>query len=180
MSGTSARDVRGPHIVLVGMMGAGKTTVGRLLAERTGRPFLDSDQAIERDTGRTVAEIFATDGEAAFRSLETQVLRDMLDRDEPAVIAAAGGTVLDATNRARMRARGTVVWLRVDPALLPERVHGSIHRPLLADDPAATLRRLAVERENLYRQTAHQTVDVDGLDPHQVADRIMAVTGAAA
>ena len=125
------------NVYLVGLMGAGKTTVGRLLAERTGRPFLDSDQAIERDTGRTVAEIFATDGEAAFRSLETQVLRDMLDRDEPAVIAAAGGTVLDATNRARMRARGTVVWLRVDPALLPERVHGSIHRPLLADDPAA-------------------------------------------
>jgi shikimate kinase len=162
------------------MMGAGKTTVGRLLAECTGRPFLDSDHAIEHDTGRTVAEIFAADGEAAFRSLETNVLREMLDRDEPAVIAAAGGTVLDATNRARMRKRGTVVWLRVDPALLAERVRGSIHRPLLADDPAATLERLAIEREGLYRQTAHETVDIDHLDPQQVAKQIMAVTGAAA
>jgi shikimate kinase len=162
------------------MMGAGKTTVGRLLAERTGRPFLDSDQAIERDTGRTVAQIFAAEGEAAFRSLETQVLTDMLDRDEPAVIAAAGGTVLDASNRARMRARGTVVWLRVDPALLPERVRGSIHRPLLAHDPAATLGRLAVEREGLYAETAHEIVDVDHLDPTGVADRVLAVSGAVA
>lgn len=180
MNRESERASRGPHIVLVGMMGAGKTTVGRLLADRTGRPFFDSDQAIERDTGRTVAQIFADDGEAAFRSLETQVLRDMLARDEPAVIAAAGGTVLDADNRARMRARGTVVWLRVDPARLAARVQGSIHRPLLADDPAATLDRLAREREGLYRETSHQVVEVDALDPNEVADRILALCGAVA
>jgi shikimate kinase len=169
-----------PHLVLVGMMGAGKTTVGRTLAKRLGRPFLDSDEAIEAQTGRTVAAIFAADGEPAFRSLETEVLTQMLERDEPAVIAAAGGTVLDAANRERMRARGTVVWLRVAPDVLAERVRGSTHRPLLAEDPAGTLARLAAEREPLYRQTAHETIDVGVLSPADVVDRVLTSTGAAA
>src|SRR5262245_29404959 len=109
------------------MMGAGKTTVGRLLAKHTGRPFLDSDELIEAETGRTVKQIFADDGEAAFRAVETTVLGQMLDDDVPAVIAAAGGAVLDEHNRVRMRARGTVVWLRVDPALLTDRASAGVH-----------------------------------------------------
>ena len=170
----------GPHLVLVGMMGAGKSTVGRLLGDRMRRPFLDSDELIEAETGRTVAQIFADDGEAAFRAIETDVLTQMLDRDEAAVIAAAGGAVLDAANRAHMRARGTVVWLRVDASLLTERVKSGDHRPLLDHDPAATLARLAHEREGLYREVAHEIVDVDDLSPKEVADRVLASTGAAA
>jgi shikimate kinase len=162
------------------MMGAGKSTVGRLLADRMGRPFLDSDELIEAETGLTVAQIFADDGEAAFRAVETDVLRQMLDRDEAAVIAAAGGSVLDPVNRAHMRARGTVVWLRVDLPHLAERVKSGGHRPLLDDDPAATLARLAEEREGLYRESAHEIVDVDELSPNEVADRVLASTGAAA
>ena len=170
----------GPHLVLVGMMGAGKSTVGRLLGDRMDRPFLDSDELIEAETGRTVAQIFADDGEAAFRAVETDVLAQMLDRDEAAVIAAAGGAVLDAANRAHMRARGTVVWLRVDLSLLTERAKSGGHRPLLDDDPATTLARLAGEREALYRDAAHEIVDVDELSPAEVADRVLASTGAAA
>jgi shikimate kinase len=170
----------GPHLVLIGMMGAGKTTVGRRVASRLGRPFLDSDDAIEAQTGRTVAQIFADEGESAFRRLETDVLRAMLDDTVPAVIAAAGGAVLDPENRARMRRRGTVVWLRAEPASLVRRVRSGDHRPLLADDPAGTLERLATERSALYRDTAHEVVDVDALSPAEVTDRVLDLMGAAA
>lgn len=168
----------GPHVVLVGMMGAGKSTVGHLLARRTDRPFLDSDALVEAQTGRTVAQIFADEGEAAFRAVESDVLAQMLDDDTPAVVAAAGGTVLDPRNREHMRARGVVVWLRVDPAVLAERVRTGSHRPLLSDDPEATLLRLAAERDELYRAVAHEVVDVDHLAPDAVVDRLVAVLGA--
>jgi shikimate kinase len=170
--------VKGPHIVLVGMMGAGKSTVGRLLARRMDRPFLDSDVLLEEQTGRTVAQIFADEGEAAFRAVEADVLGQMLDDDTPSIVAAAGGAVLDPSNRERMRARGLVVWLRVDPAVLVRRVRGGSHRPLLADDPAGTLRRLADERDEHYRAVAHEIVDVGDLSPDQVADRVASVVGA--
>jgi shikimate kinase len=166
--------------VLVGMMGAGKSTVGRRLAQRLDRPFLDSDELIEAETGRTVAEIFAADGEAAFRAVETSVLLEMLDREVPAVIAAAGGAVLDPANRRAMRERATVVWLRVDPAVLATRVSSGGHRPLLADDPEATLSRLAAERESLYRDASDEIVDVDELTPDEVVDRVIVEIGAVA
>jgi shikimate kinase len=171
---------RGPHLVLIGMMGAGKSTVGRRLADRLNRPFHDSDAVIEADGGRTVAQIFADDGEAAFRRVETDVLRTLLDESTPAVIAAAGGTVLDAENRERMRARGTVVWLRAEPAALVTRVRSGTHRPLLDDDPTGTLTRLAAERADLYRETAHEVVDVDALSPREVVDRVLDLMDAAA
>jgi shikimate kinase len=165
------------HVVLIGMMGAGKTTVGRLVADRLGRPFRDSDLAVEERTGRTVAEIFAAEGEPGFRALERETLRELLASPEPAVIAAAGGAVLDAGNRRALREAGTVVWLRADPVVLARRVEPGGHRPLLADDPAGTLARLAAEREELYRQTAHVTVDVDDLEAGDVADRVIAAVG---
>jgi shikimate kinase len=171
---------RGPHVVLIGMMGAGKTTVGRRLARRLRRPFLDSDERIEAEVGRTVAQIFADEGEPAFRRVEADVLRTMLDEPAPAVIAAAGGAVLDAANRERMRASGTVVWLRADPTALAERVRSGTHRPLLDDDPVGTLTRLAHERAELYGETAHEVVDVGDLSPSQVVNRVLDVMDAAA
>src|SRR4051794_6921672 len=105
------------HLVLVGMMGSGKTTVGRMVAARLGRRFLDSDEQVEAATGRTVREIFESDGEAAYRVLESKALCEALASRPPAVIAAAGGTVLSADNRAAMRASGEVVWLQADPAV---------------------------------------------------------------
>jgi shikimate kinase len=159
------------------MMGSGKTTVGRLLAERLGRPFFDSDEMVEARTGRSVREIFESDGEAAYRPLETDALRDALASPTPAVIAAAGGVVLSAENRAALRrGAGLVVWLQADPAVLAERaVEGAGgHRPLLDQDPVGTMARLADQRAGLYREVADVVVDVTGRRPEEVVKAIVA------
>src|SRR5690349_17838301 len=105
-------DVRGSarHVVLVGMMGAGKTTVGKHVAERLGWPFVDVDEEIEARQGRTIPQIFDEDGEAAFRIIERSVLADVLASTRHAVVAAGGGAVLDPKNRELMRSRGVVIW----------------------------------------------------------------------
>jgi shikimate kinase len=147
------------HVVLVGMMGVGKTTVGRRLAAALDRPFADSDAVIEARTGRTVREIFDTDGERAFRVLEAGVLADAVGAEEPAVIAAAGGVVLDAANRELLGRAGTVVWLRAPVEVLVDRVATGDHRPLLAEDPAGTLDRMEEHRSALYAEVADVVVD---------------------
>jgi shikimate kinase len=148
------------HLVLVGLMGSGKTTVGRWVATRLGRPFLDSDDVVEARTGRTVREIWLSDGEAAYRALEAEALADALSCETPTVIAAAGGVVLSAANREALgNADATVVWLRADPDVLVERATSGTHRPLLDDDPAATLRQMATDRDDLYEQVADAIVD---------------------
>jgi shikimate kinase len=163
------------HLVLVGLMGAGKTTIGRRLATRLGRELVDSDALIEAQTGRTVRDIFRDEGEDAFRTLETAALRDALGATRPLVIAAAGGVVLRGENRAALNAAdAVVVWLRADPALLLERVRSGAHRPLLDDDPAGTLQRMSVDREPLYRDVADAIVDV-GIGPiDETVDAVLA------
>jgi shikimate kinase len=162
------------HLVLVGMMGVGKTTVARVLSDRLDRPVLDSDAIIERRTGRTVREIFATDGEAAFRALETEVLAEALASPEPCIVAAAGGVVLSPANRVALRESGArVVWLCADPATLVERVRSGGHRPLLDQDPAGTLQRMFAEREPLYREVADAIVLVDGRSVTDVVEAIL-------
>lgn len=152
-------------------MAVGKTSVGRRLAERRGWEFFDSDRQIEKMTGRTVADIWRTDGEPAFRRLEAQVLADALASTTPRVIAAAGGTVIDPDNRRLLTMHRPVVWLRARPATLAGRVgtitHG--HRPLLDEDPAGVLERLDGVRRPLYDEVADLAVDVDDLTPEQVA-----------
>lgn len=162
------------HLVLVGMMGSGKSTVARVMAERLHRVVLDSDDMIERRTGRTVRDIFATDGEAVFRSIETEVLHEALQSTEPCIIAAAGGVVLSEANRAALRSSGArVVWLCADPATLVDRVRGAGHRPLLDADPAGTLQRMFTEREHLYREVADAIVLVDGRSVADVVEAIL-------
>ena len=168
-------DAPAGHLVLVGLMGSGKTTVGRLLAERLHRPFFDSDEMVEARTGRTVREIFETDGEAAYRPLETEALLEALAASEPAVIAAAGGVVVSPVNRAALKDRaGEVVWLRASPLLLVDRALRQDHRPLLEHDPMGTLAHMAADRTPLYTEVADRIVDIDGLSPTEVADRIVA------
>jgi shikimate kinase len=162
------------HIVLVGMMGAGKTSIGRRVADALDRPFVDSDAQIERRTGRTVAEIWRDEGESAFRILEAEALGDALAHEEPSVIAAAGGTVLDPENRRLITGAGRVVWLRADPDVLATRVRSGAHRPLLDEDPATVLHRLSAERGDLYGDVADVVVDVDDLTPDQAVECVLA------
>ncbi len=162
------------HVVLVGMMGAGKSAVGRRVAARLVRPFSDSDTVVEDRMGRTVGEIWRTDGEAAFRQLEAEALQSALTDPTPSVIAAAGGTVLDAGNRAALEAADNVViWLRADPAILLGRVRHGDHRPLLDEDPEGVLQRLHEERIELYTEVADVVIDVDDLDLDEVAARVL-------
>ena len=166
------------HLVLVGLMGTGKTSVGRECAARLDRPFVDVDEQIETGTGRPVAEIFATDGEAAFRVLERDALADVCASPVPLVIACGGGAMGDADNRRRVRAAGVVVWLTADPQTLAGRVGqgaNRVQRPLLAggDPPVATLERLASLRAPAYEAAAHATVDTAGRNVDEVATLVL-------
>lgn len=162
------------HLVLVGMMGSGKTTVARALGARLGRRVLDTDQMIEARTGCSVRRIFTEQGEVAFRALETEVLRSALDDPEPSVIAAAGGVVLSAENRRMLSGSGSrVIWLCADPATLVDRVRSGGHRPLLDGDPAGTLQRMFSEREALYREVADTIVLVDHRSVSEVVEAVL-------
>lgn len=167
------------HLVLVGMMGAGKTTVGRMVADQLGWGYLDSDEQVAEVTGRSVPELFAEGGEAAFRSIEARVLADALAGQDPVVVSAAGGVVLAEGNRALLARSGTVVWLRADPATLARRVGNGEGRPLLGEDPPAALVALDAVRRPLYAEVARIVIDVDELSPEAVATAVLHEAGLA-
>lgn len=159
-------------IVLVGLMAAGKSTVGRIVAERLGRRLVDSDLAIEELTGSSVRELWEEGGEASYRRLESHVVLDALAGTAPVVVAAPGGVVLDPEVRAAL-ANAYVVWLRGDPGTLASRVCPDDHRPLLSSDPKAVLTAMAADRADLYRQVADAVIDIDGVDTECLADRVI-------
>jgi shikimate kinase len=161
------------RILLVGMMGAGKTTTGHLLAERLGWSYRDSDADVEAATGLTVPELFARDGEAAFRRAEATVLAEACADPSPSIVSVAGGAVLSEDNRRLIASNGMVVWLRARPETLAARVGDGIGRPLLGDDPAEAVVRLAAVRAPLYAELADVVLDVDELTAVTVADRII-------
>jgi len=166
-----------PRILLVGMMGSGKSTVGRMLADRLGWAYRDSDADVEAATGRTIPEIFEHDGEAAFRREEAAVLARACALGTSVVVSAAGGSVLNPDNRRLLARSGTVVWLRARPETNARRVGDGTGRPLLGDDPAGAMARLYVERAPLYGEVADLVVDVDRLAPKEVVARILNVVG---
>lgn len=155
----------GPSVLLVGLMGTGKSTIARQLSTRLDIECLDTDRMIEARTHRTVREIFAEDGESTFREIESEVLGECLGRQVPCVIAGAGGIVVREENRhiinsARHDGRTIVVWLTAEPKVLVTRTSKGNHRPLLDDDKEGTLTRLAQERSSMYGEVADVIVDV--------------------
>ncbi len=168
------------HLVLIGFMGAGKTTVGIECARRLGRPFVDTDDLVTATAGLTVEGIFARDGEAGFREMERVAVADVCASPQPLVIGCGGGTVLDADNRRALRGAGVVIWLRAPAATLVERVGNGATRPLLRDDPAGAIARLERLREPTYEAAAHASVDTDGLDVAAVVDAVLSLFEGAA
>ena len=148
-------------IVLIGMMGAGKTCIGRKLAERLGLPFVDADQEIAEAAGCSIPDIFALHGEAAFRDGEARVISRLLD-DPVHVLATGGGAFMNEKTRAKIRERAISIWLRADIDLLMRRVGRRNSRPLLQKgDPHAVLEALMAEREPVYAQA---DIVVDSMD----------------
>jgi shikimate kinase len=154
---SNAKDL---HVVLVGMPGAGKSSVGRRLARELARPFADADEQLELTAGRVIPQIFRDDGEATFRRLETHTLSELLGRHTPLVIAAGGGAVISEENRVLLGNHSVVVWLRGSAEFLIERTDPT-HRPLLNEDPEGAYARLEAERGDLYAAVADVIVDIE-------------------
>jgi 3-dehydroquinate synthase len=152
-------DVKNDNIFLVGLMGAGKTTIGRLLARKLGKRFVDSDHEIEARTGASIPWIFEIEGEASFRRREADMIRELTGQ-HGIVLATGGGAVLDPANRALLAERGTVVYLRASIGSILQRTAHDKNRPLLQTaDPRRKLEELTAQREPLYRQVAHVVID---------------------
>ena len=161
------------RLILTGFMATGKTEVGRLLARRLGRPFVDTDGLIETAARRSVAQIFAVDGEAHFRALERHAVEEACAVPD-AIIATGGGTLLDPENHRRLAAAGPVVCLTASPEEIGRRVGDVSSRPLLVGhngDRLARIRTLLDERARAYALATH-TVDTSGLTVEQVAERV--------
>lgn len=147
------------NIFLVGLMGAGKTTVGRQLAKQLGKTFIDSDQELEARTGVRIPVIFEIEGEAGFRKREEFVI-DLLTAQSNIVLGTGGGAVLSGASRELLKSRGMVVYLRGSPEQLYERTRHDKNRPLLqTDDPLAKLKALYAQRDPLYREVADLVID---------------------
>ena len=166
-------------LVLIGLMGAGKTSVGRRLAARLGLPFTDADSEIELAAGKSVSEIFADHGEQHFRDGERKVIARLMNGG-PQVLATGGGAFMNEETRSNIAARGISIWLRADLALLLKRVARRSHRPLLqTEDPEDVMRRLMDERHPVYQ--AAEIVVESRDEPHDVIvdDIIAALTALA-
>lgn len=160
-------------IVFIGMMGAGKSTVGRRLAARLRLPFIDADTEIEAAAAMTIAEIFEIHGEPQFRDGEARVIARLLN-DGPLVLATGGGAVLRETTRQRIAEAGVSIWLKAEPDVILRRVRRRADRPLLKTaDPAATIARLIAERHPLY-ETADLVVDSRDVPHETIVDESVA------
>jgi len=164
--------IAGKNVVLVGFMGTGKTEVGRLLAAALSRRFVDTDAWLEKENKLTVREIFATQGEAAFRQKEAAALA-VLCRQKGLVLATGGGIVLNPDNVRLLRETGYVIWLDAGLEELARRLAGDRTRPLLAG--GRDFREIYRGREELYRKAAHVRVDTTGKTPMAVSEEIMAL-----
>lgn len=153
------------NIILIGFMGCGKTSVGIRLSYQLRRAFLDTDKLIERAQGKEISEIFAEVGEAGFRDMETQLLRDMIGTEQGKIISTGGGLPIREQNRKLLKELGTVVYLKLKPETVYERLKEDTKRPLLqCADPLQRIRTLMAEREAAYAAAADMTLLVDTKD----------------
>lgn len=161
------------NIFLVGLMGSGKTTIGRALAKKLNLRFVDSDHEIEARTGASIPLIFEIEGEACFRQREADVIRD-LTAQQGIVLATGGGAVLNETSRKLLRERGTVVYLRASVASILQRTSHDKNRPLLQTaDPRARIEELSLQRAPLYQEVAHITIETGRPNVHSVVQNIL-------
>ena len=166
------------NLVLIGYRATGKTTLARLLAQRLGWDWIDADVEIEHRAGKSIARIFAEEGEPAFRQLEAQVIADLCGRDR-LVLAAGGGAPLRPESRQAMRDSGQVVWLTASPETILSRMSADAttlgRRPNLTDkNPMDEIVQLLGRREPIYRESAHRKVDTEGKTPEQLVEEILA------
>jgi shikimate kinase len=167
------------HLFLIGYRGSGKTTVGRRLADRWSLPFTDSDEWIERQSGKSIRSIFAEDGEEAFRTLEEQAIEQLSLAVQPSVVSLGGGAILRSANRRRLREGGWSVWLQASPSELAQRIQAdqatAERRPALTKLAGIEeIIQVLKQREPLYRETADLSVDTGGKPLEAIVDEIAA------
>ncbi|MEA2022911.1 MAG: shikimate kinase [Actinomycetota bacterium] len=160
------------HVWLIGMMGSGKTSVGRVLADRLALPFYDTDATASANAGMPIVEIFERFGEQRFRDLESRAVQAIAPQ-ENGVVSTGGGVVLDPSNVEAMRDSGTTVLLEVDAATLVARIAGTTDRPLVSVDPERYVREIASARDEIYRRAADVVIDAAG-SVDEVAHRVEA------
>lgn len=161
------------HIILIGYMGCGKSSVGKRLSYVLKQPYLDTDKMIETKERKTINEIFAQQGEQAFRDMETACVRSLFSNQQDYVIAVGGGLPMREENRMLLRKLGKVVYLRAKPDTIYERLKGDDTRPLLrGDNPRQKIEEMIAARGPVYEETAHIRIDVDGKSFEQIMDEI--------
>ena len=158
------------NIYLMGMMGSGKSTVGKTLSQQLGKPFIDLDLEIERSTGKTISEIFENDGAEHFRNIESNQLQQHSD----SIVACGGGIILKEENRVIIKENGKAILLTASIPELSNRLSASANRPLLTDDNMEeTLTKLWLERQLHYLSTADYTIETDGKTPEKITEEIL-------
>ncbi len=163
------------HVILIGPMGSGKSTIGRHLAARLRVPFADLDDVIVQRAGKSIPDIFAEDGECVFRALEGEELAEACANHKPQVIGTGGGIVMSAPNRERMKKAGRVIWLDASPEILADRIRGDANRPLLKGvDPLVKSRELHRKRSPLYEECANLKACTGETQIEEAVDTIMA------
>ena len=170
--------VDGPcRVLLIGMMGSGKSTIGRLLSAGTGWPYVDNDELVRQAQGATARQILAEHGEARMRAAESDALTRGVQAQAPAVIGVAAGTILEASNRERLRSGGVVVWLRAGAAALEARAMGANHRPWLETGGGSWIRDAIAERDPLYGSVADIVIDTGTAAAEESVEEILARLG---